>query len=265
MKYPYTHRKAIPFCFLNAITFGIYGCVVLSRVDQEMNHLVIGHDDYKTTPRYWPWYVLGWATFMVAPFVWQIRLASKLGRFAKEMKVGSPRLSGLSFAVWSTFGSLILVGPFIAWHRVFSLLNFLEDAANHEFEVREAAKTKSQNGEPNVLFASVEEVKKEEKPKKDPNDAIVSFAHKNVKEESQEEPPASTEASSKPVPADLPRLTEEEQLLRRYSSSPEGPFKVRFESGRLLRGFATKEAAIAFSKEMAERRGVRVRYRKKRQ
>ena len=157
MKYPYTHRKAIPFCFLNFITFGIYGCVVLSRVDQEMNHLVIGYDDYKTTPRYWPWYVLGWATFMIAPFVWQIRLASKLGRFAKEMKVGSPRLSGLSFAMWSTFGTLILVGPFIAWHRVFSLLNFLEDAANHESEVRELAKIKSQNGEPNVLFASMEE------------------------------------------------------------------------------------------------------------
>ena len=157
MKYPYAHRKAIPFCFLNFITFGIYGCVVLSRVDQEMNHLVIGYDDYKTTPRYWPWYVLGWATFMIAPFVWQIRLASKLGRFAKEMKVGSPRLSGLSFAMWSTFGTLILVGPFIAWHRVFSLLNFLEDAANHESEVRELAKIKSQNGEPNVLFASMEE------------------------------------------------------------------------------------------------------------
>lgn len=265
MKYPYTHRKAIPFCFLNFITFGIYGCVVLSRVDQEMNHLVIGFDDYKTTPRYWPWYVLGWATFMIAPFVWQIRLASKLGGFAKEMKVGSPRLSGLSFAMWSTFGTLILVGPFIAWHRVFSLLNFLEDAANHESEVRELAKIKSQNGEPNVLFASMEEVKRDETPKKDPNEAIISFAHSNVKEESQEESFTPLETNSESKVAELPPLTEEEQLLHRYSSYPEGPFKVRFESGRLLRGFAAKEVAIAFSKELAEIKDVRVRYRKKRQ
>lgn len=230
-----------------------------------MNHLVIGHDDYKTTPRYWPWYVLGWATFMIAPFVWQIRLASKLGRFAKEMKVGSPRLSGLPFAMWSTFGVLILVGPFIAWHRVFSLLNFLEDAANHESEVRELAKAKSQNGEPNVLFASMEEVKKDEAPKKDPNAAIVSFAHDNVKDEPQEETPISKEALPEPNSEDSPSLTEEEQLLRRYSSYPEGPIKVRFESGRLLRGFATKEVAIAFSKELAEIKDVRVRYRRKRQ
>lgn len=81
----------------------------------------------------------------------------------------------------------------------------------------------------------------------------------------QEESFTPLETNSESKVAELPPLTEEEQLLHRYSSYPEGPFKVRFESGRLLRGFAAKEVAIAFSKELAEIKDVRVRYRKKRQ
>ena len=108
-------------------------------------------------------------------------------------------------------------------------------------------------------------MKRDEAPKKDPNEAIISFAHSTVQEESQEESFTPLDTNSESKVAGLPPVTEEEQLLHRYSSYPEGPFKVRFESGRLLRGFAAKEVAIAFSKELAEIKDVRVRYRKKRQ
>lgn len=119
-----THRAMWKFILLSLITLGIYGIVVMSHVSSEINYIASKHDHRNTIHYCLMLFVLSWVTLGIYPWVWWSQLSSRIGNelIARDL----PYSFGAGcFWGWYFFGTLILVGPFIYYHKLFKAMNCL--------------------------------------------------------------------------------------------------------------------------------------------
>ena len=236
MTYKHTNRSGVAFVFLGIVTLGVYPVVVLSQVRKEVSCLLDGKGVGKQMPFVWA-YLLGLITLGLAPLIWVCRMANKIEMAALEKKITSPRLSG-AFMLWAYFGVLILIGPFLAYHRFFCLLNAIERRANEEEE--EKAEGKISPAKQDML--------------------------KEVQKASQGEFPEP--ASQTPTLAQTPYPQLDQRTFDERASENEKPWasatkgnskgrKWRVRSNGQIKVFDTKEEAIAYAKSiLAEKRAL---------
>lgn len=243
MTYKHTHRSGVAFVFFGIITLGIYPAVVLSSVREEVSSLLDGKGVGKQMPFVWA-YLLGFVTLGLAPLIWVCRMANKIEMAALEKKITSPRLSG-AFMLWSYFGIVILIGPFLAYHRFFVLLNAVEDCANEEECDRQAHQISPAKQD---MLAEV----------------------KRASEGNFPEPELSTPEM---VQSPYPNLSEknfeksETENERSWNSAPKSGVKGRkwqVRSNGQIKLFDSKEEALDFAKSLlAERKALKEAGQKK--
>lgn len=100
----------------------------MEAVVDDVNTLATPYDGLHTT-QYAPIFVLGIFTLGIAPLVWHHRFAKRLqGELQRRhinCQFGPKTLWG-----WDVCGILLLVGPFIYYHRMFEAVNLLCEAHN---------------------------------------------------------------------------------------------------------------------------------------
>lgn len=119
-----TKRGLLKYILLSAITFGIYGLVVMSSVSSDINTIASRYDGKKTMHYCLLFFVFSWLTLGIAPIVWFHRLSARIGKELSRRGISYSFGAG-SFWGWNVLGALIVVGPFVYLHKLLKAMNKL--------------------------------------------------------------------------------------------------------------------------------------------
>ncbi|SRR5574344_367881 len=124
-----TNRGLAKFFFLSLITFGIYALVVMSHISTEINSIASRHDHKKTMHFCLVFFIFSWLTMGIVPLVWFNNISSRIGMELKRRNLPY-EFSARTFWGWFILGSLIIVGPFIYFHKLMKAMNTLAQDYN---------------------------------------------------------------------------------------------------------------------------------------
>lgn len=126
-----TSRGLAKYILLSFLTLGIYGLIAIAHISEETN-IVCSRYDGKKTMNFWL------LTFIVAPltcgiaiFVWYHNLCGRIGKEIARRGLNY-KFGASDFWLWCILGSLIIVGPFVFFHKLFKATNTL----NADFNAR---------------------------------------------------------------------------------------------------------------------------------
>lgn len=119
-----TNRGLAKFFFLSIVTCGIYGLIAMSSVSSDINTVASKHDGRHTMHFCLVAFLFSWLTFGIVPFVWLCKLSGRIGNELDRRKIDYGFGAG-TFWGWGFFGSYIIVGPFIFYHKLFKAMNLL--------------------------------------------------------------------------------------------------------------------------------------------
>ncbi len=267
MKFRHTRRGVIKFLFLGIITLGIYDLCVMHNVRKEVNYMLRDHTDVKRQmPFFWA-LVLGIITLGIVPLVWLCRMSNKIALAASERGVNAPRLSAGFYFCWMFFGSLIIVGPFIASHAFFKRLNLAERSQN-VLDSRAESEEVAAPAEPEALPAPAEvpapeEAPVEEAPAEAPKEeAALAESEEEKTAESVKDPSLPYQyVTAEPIRKDKVGEDTTQRVYRVTPRKEVSKWQVRTAGGKSIKMFETEEEAIAYAKGLAARRGVSVKVR----
>ena len=124
-----TNKSLLKTILLSLVTFGIYGLVVMSSVSNDINVVASRYDDKKTMHYCLLTFVIGPITLGIAVIVWFHKLSNRIGDELKRRNIDYS-LSASDYWLWNVLGSLIIVGPFIYLHKLFTAVNKMNEDYN---------------------------------------------------------------------------------------------------------------------------------------
>lgn len=119
-----TKRGLLKFILLSLITFGIYGIVLMSSVSTDINLIASRYDGKKTMHYCLLIFIVAPITLGIGSIVWIHKICSRIGNELQRRGIAYG-FSASSFWLWSVLGSLIIVGPFVFYHKFFKAMNLL--------------------------------------------------------------------------------------------------------------------------------------------
>ncbi|MCH5323704.1 MAG: DUF4234 domain-containing protein [Eubacterium sp.] len=119
-----TNRGLLKFILLSAITFGIYGLVIMSEISQDINMIASRYDGRKTMHYCLLVFIVAPITLGIGGLVWYHNISDRIGMELKRRNIPYSFGAG-SFWGWCILGSLIFVGPFIYQYKLFKSMNLL--------------------------------------------------------------------------------------------------------------------------------------------
>ena len=124
-----TNKGLLKTILLSLVTFGIYGLVVMSSVSNDINVVASRYDGKKTMHYCLLTFVIGPITLGIAVFVWFHKLSNRIGDELRRRSIDYS-LSASDYWLWNVLGSLIIVGPFIYLHKLFTAVNKMNEDYN---------------------------------------------------------------------------------------------------------------------------------------
>ena len=125
-----TNRGLLKYILLSLITFGIYGIVVMSTISRDINIIATRYDGKKTMHYCLVCFVFSWLTLGVVPLVWMHRISNRIGTELVRRNYDYD-FGASTFWLWGVLGSLILVGPFIYYHKLLKSMNLISESYNY--------------------------------------------------------------------------------------------------------------------------------------
>lgn len=119
-----TNRGLLKFILLSAITFGIYGLVVMCGVSTDINTVAQRYDGKKTMHFALLTFLIAPITLGIAVIVWYHKISNRIGS-QLQMRGINYKFNAGSFWLWNVLGSLIFVGPFVYMHKMFKSMNLI--------------------------------------------------------------------------------------------------------------------------------------------
>ena len=117
-----TNKGLLKTILLSIITFGIYPLVVMSAVSSEINIVASRYDGRKTMHFCLLTFIVAPITFGIAGIVWYHKISNRIGAELKRRGIAY-NFSAADFWLWSVIGSIIIVGPLVYLHKMFSAVN----------------------------------------------------------------------------------------------------------------------------------------------
>ncbi|MGN1114278.1 MAG: DUF4234 domain-containing protein [Oscillospiraceae bacterium] len=124
-----TNKSLLKFILLSLITLGIYGIVVLSSVSTDINIIASRYDGKKTMHYCLLCFLIGPITLGIGTIVWFHKLSNRVGTELTRRNIDCS-ISAKTYWGWFVLGSLIIVGPFIYFHKLFTAMNKLAENYN---------------------------------------------------------------------------------------------------------------------------------------
>ncbi len=119
-----TNKGLIKFILLSAITFGIYGLIVMSSVSSDINITASRYDGKKTMHFCLLYFLVGWLTFGIGYIVWYHKISARIGNELRRRNIAYT-FDAADFWIWNVIGSVIFVGPFIYLHKLLKATNLI--------------------------------------------------------------------------------------------------------------------------------------------
>lgn len=124
-----THRGLFKYIIFSILTLGIHQIVVFSHISSEINTVAGRHDHRHTMHFCLVYFIFSWLTLGIYPLVWWSSICSRMGDELRYRRIPYSFGAGY-FWGWGIFGSLIIVGPFIFYHKFFKAMNKLNKDYN---------------------------------------------------------------------------------------------------------------------------------------
>ncbi len=118
-----TNRNMWKLMILTVLTLGIYGIVFFLPFSYDLDKIAPKHDGTKTM-NYLFAYILSIFTFSIVMFAWHYQVADRLEEALAKRQIDY-NFSTTDFWGWNLIGSLILIGPFIYYHKLCRAMNLL--------------------------------------------------------------------------------------------------------------------------------------------
>ena len=126
-----TNRGLLKFILLSLITFGIYGIVVMTSISTDINLIASRYDVKKTMHYCLLIFLITPITLGIASIVWCHKISARIG--AELTRRGIDYSFGASsYWLWGVLGSMIVVGPFVYYHKFFKSMNLLSADYNEK-------------------------------------------------------------------------------------------------------------------------------------
>ncbi len=119
-----TNKSLLKYILLSAITFGIYGLVVLSSVSNDVNIVASRYDGKKTMHFCLLFFLVAPITGFIANFVWYHKISNRIGNELARRGIDY-KFSASTYWLWSVLGTLIAVGPLVYLHKLFKATNLM--------------------------------------------------------------------------------------------------------------------------------------------
>ncbi|MCH5198585.1 MAG: DUF4234 domain-containing protein [Oscillospiraceae bacterium] len=119
-----TNRSLLKTILLSCVTFGIYGLVVYCNMSTDINTIAQRYDGKKTMHYALVVFIFSWLTLMIYPIVWLHKFCARIGNELKRRGINYD-FGAKDMWLWGVLGSIIIVGPFIFAHKMFSAMNKL--------------------------------------------------------------------------------------------------------------------------------------------
>ena len=117
-----TNKGLLKTILLSIITLGIYPLVVMSAVSSEINIVASRYDGKKTMHFCLLAFIVAPITLGIASLVWYHKISNRIGGELKRRGVAYS-FSAADFWLWNVIGSIIIIGPFVYLHKMFSAVN----------------------------------------------------------------------------------------------------------------------------------------------
>ncbi len=118
------NKSLVKYILLSLITFGIYGLVVMSSVSNDVNIVASRYDGKRTMHYCLLFFLVGPLTLGIGYLVWFHKISDRIGTELRRRGVAYS-FSATDYWLWNVLGSLILVGPFIYYHKLFKATNMM--------------------------------------------------------------------------------------------------------------------------------------------
>lgn len=119
-----TNKGLLKYILLSAITFGIYGLVVMSSVSSDVNVVASRYDGKKTMHYCLLFFLIAPITAGIASIVWYHKVSNRIGNELKRRGIDY-NFSASTYWLWNVLGTLIVVGPFVYLHKLFKATNLM--------------------------------------------------------------------------------------------------------------------------------------------
>ena len=124
-----TNRSLVKFIFLGIITLGIYSVWVVARSGEDLNTIASPRDGQRTMNYWLVFFLLSPITLGIMNYVWLTIASNRIGA-TQEARGFQKTVDGATFWLWGVLGSLIIVGPFIFWHKWLEAMNEICESYN---------------------------------------------------------------------------------------------------------------------------------------
>ena len=124
-----TNRSLLLFILLSALTFGIYGLIVMYSLSEDLNDIASRYDGRKTMNFLLMALIISPLTFGIGGIVWFHNISDRIGNELRRRNIIYSFGAG-SYWGWGVLGALILIGPFIYYYKLFKSMNLLSESFN---------------------------------------------------------------------------------------------------------------------------------------
>lgn len=118
------NKSLVKYILLSLITFGIYGLVVMSSVSNDVNIVASRYDGKRTMHYCLLFFLVGPITLGIGYLVWFHKISDRIGTELRRRGVAYS-FGATDYWLWNVLGSLIFVGPFIYYHKLFKATNMM--------------------------------------------------------------------------------------------------------------------------------------------
>lgn len=118
-----TDRGMLKLMILNILTLGIYSIIFFIPFSFDLDKIAPKRDRSKTM-NYISAYILSLFTFAIVLDIWHYQIAERIEEALEKRNVDYEFGTG-DFWGWFFFGSFILIGPFIYFHKLCKAMNLL--------------------------------------------------------------------------------------------------------------------------------------------
>ncbi|MBQ2971404.1 MAG: DUF4234 domain-containing protein [Ruminococcus sp.] len=126
-----TNRGLLKFILLSLITFGIYGIVVMTSISTDINLIASRYDGKKTMHYCLLIFLITPITLGIASIVWCHKISARIGAELTRRGINYS-FGASSYWLWGVLGSIIVVGPFVYYHKFFKSMNLLSADYNEK-------------------------------------------------------------------------------------------------------------------------------------
>ena len=118
-----TARSMWKLMILSILTLGVYGVIFFIPLSFELDKISPRSDGSKQMNYLWA-YLLSVFSFSIVLTIWQYQTANRISEALEQRGIDYEFGTG-DFWAWFFFGSFILIGPFIYFHKLCRAMNLL--------------------------------------------------------------------------------------------------------------------------------------------